>query len=45
MRSSDTRDSRKLRRANALKINLKKRKKFKDKFKKNNHDSSIRQMD
>ncbi len=33
MRSSDTRDSRKLRRANALRINLKKRKKFKDKIK------------
>ena len=34
MRSSDTRDSRKSRRANALRINLKKRKKFKDKIKK-----------
>ena len=41
MQALDKKESLLLRREKALKINLKKRKKFKEKIKKKNYDSSI----
>lgn len=45
MRSFVKKDSRLSRREQALKSNLKKRKKFKEKIKTKKHDSTFRQMD